>query len=70
VKAKKSFTQEQEKWLELIKRHLITNLLIEKDDLDFLPIFTREGLTYERLEEMFNGKLEQILEEINEAVLT
>ena len=70
VKAKKSFTQEQEKWLELIKRHLITNLLIEKDDLDFLPIFTREGLNYERLEEMFDGKLEQILEKINEAVLT
>jgi type I restriction enzyme R subunit len=70
VKANRKFTPEQEKWLELIRRHLIANLLIEKDDIDSLPIFTREGISFNRLNKIFNGKLEQILTEINEAVLT
>lgn len=70
VKAHRKFTQEQEKWLELIRRHLIANLLIEKDDIDTLPIFTRQGINYTSLNKAFNGELEQILTEINEAVLT
>jgi type I restriction enzyme, R subunit len=41
VKSDRAFTQEQERWLELIQRHLTQNLLIEKNDVDSLPIFTR-----------------------------
>jgi hypothetical protein len=54
----------------LIKHHLIANLLIEKDDIDTLPIFSREGLNYKKLDRIFDGNLEGILQEINEAVLT
>ena len=69
VKATHKFTDAQEKWLGLIRRHLIANLLIEKDDIDFLPIFTREGLNYKKLDKIFNGELDKLLQEINEAVL-
>lgn len=69
VKANHKFTNPQEKWLGLIRRHLIANLLIEKDDIDSLPIFTREGLNYRKLDKIFNGELDGILQEINEAVL-
>lgn len=70
VKANHNFTEVQEQWLGLIRRHLITNLLIEKDDIDLMPIFTREGLNYRKANKMFNGGLDEILQEINEAVLT
>ncbi len=70
VKAKHHFTEAQEKWLEHIRHHLIVNLLIEKDDIDTLPIFTRQGMSYTQLNRVFDGKLDELLKEINEAVLT
>lgn len=69
VKANHNFTEKQEKWFGLIRRHLIANLLIEKDDIDILPVFTREGLNYKKLNRMFDDELGEILQEINEAVL-
>ncbi|NQT00992.1 MAG: restriction endonuclease subunit R, partial [Planctomycetes bacterium] len=70
VKAKHSFTEAQGKWLELIRHHLVANLLIEKDDIDTLPIFTRQGMNYAKLNRVFDGKLNELLKEINEAVIT
>lgn len=70
VRARHSFTTAQEKWLELIRHHLIANLLIERDDIDALPIFTRQGMNYSKLNRIFYGKLDELLKEINEAVLT
>lgn len=70
VKAKHHFTEAQEKWLEHIRHHLIANLLIEKDDIDTLPLFTRQGVNYTQLNRVFDGKLDELLKEINEAVLT
>jgi len=70
IKANRKFTESQEKWLKLIRHHLVANLLIEKDDIDTLPIFSREGLNYKKLDKIFDGNLEEILQEINEAVLT
>ena len=43
VKSDRRFNEEQETWLELIRQHLTENLLMEKEDIDYLPIFTREG---------------------------
>src|SRR3989338_4917017 len=70
VKAKHRFSEAQEKWLEHIRHHLAANLLIEKDDIDALPIFTRQGMNYAKLNRVFDGKLDELLKEINEAVLT
>jgi len=69
VKANKIFTPSQEKWLQLIRSHLIENLLLNKEDFDMLPIFTREGMNFQRLNKEFDNKLEELLAEINEAVL-
>ena len=69
IKQRIHFTPEQEKWLELIRHHMVANLLLEKDDFDSLPIFTREGITYNRLNGIFNNKLDEIINELNEAVL-
>jgi type I restriction enzyme R subunit len=69
IKLNKAFTKEQEKWLELIRHHLIENLLIEKDDFDNLPIFTREGASFKRLNKIFGGELGKLINKINEAIL-
>jgi type I restriction enzyme R subunit len=68
VKSDRSFTEEQNKWLDLIRRHLIENLLMEKEDIEMLPIFTREGASWSKLNKVFKGKLETIIHEINEAI--
>ena len=68
VKSDRAFTEEQEKWLALIRTHLIENLLMEKEDVDSLPIFTREGTSWGKLNKVFDGELETIIHEINEAV--
>ena len=65
-----AFTHEQEKWLQLIRYHLIQNLLLEKEDFDTLPIFTREGMNFQRLNTIFDGQLEKVINEINDAVIT
>ena len=68
VRTDRFFTEEQEKWLELIKRHLIKTLLMEKEDVDYMPIFTREGGSWGKLDNIFDGKLETIIHEINTAI--
>ena len=68
VKSDRRFNEEQEKWLELIRRHLTENLLMEKEDFDYLPIFTREGGSWGKLNKVFGGELEDIISEINTAI--
>ena len=68
VKSDRTFTEEQNRWLELIRRHLIENLLMEKEDIETLPIFTREGGSWNKLNKIFEGELETIIHEINEAI--
>lgn len=68
IKSNRSFTDEQGKWLELIKRHLTENLIMEKADVDLLPIFVREGVSWGKLDKVFGGELEQIIDEINTAI--
>ena len=68
IKSDRAFTKEQEKWLALIRRHLTENLLLEREDFDCLPIFTREGASWAKLNRVFDGQLQTIIYEINQAV--
>jgi len=68
VKSDRAFNDEQGKWLELIRRHLTQNFLMEKDDVDYLPIFVREGVSWGKLDKVFDGELEEIIDEINTAI--
>lgn len=68
IKSDRAFTKEQEKWLALIRRHLIENLLLEREDFDYLPIFTRKGASWAKLNKVFDGQLQTIIYEINQAV--
>jgi hypothetical protein len=41
---------------------------MEKEDFDYLPIFTREGASWAKVNKVFDGQLEIIIHEINQAV--
>jgi hypothetical protein len=41
---------------------------MEEEDIDQLPIFTREGASWSKLNKIFDNKLETIIQEINEAI--
>jgi len=41
---------------------------MEKEDIETLPIFAREGASWGKLNKIFSGQLETIIDEINEAI--
>lgn len=63
----RKLTAGQQRWLDRIRQHLITNLTIDREDFDALPIFTRDGGWFVA-DRAFGGKLENLILEINTAV--
>jgi hypothetical protein len=41
---------------------------MEEGDVDSMPIFTREGASWGKLNKLFGGELETVITEINTAV--
>ena len=67
ITAGKQFTDEQQKWLERIRSHLIANLSIDKDDFENVPVFANFG-GWRRANRTFNEQLDQMIHELNEAI--
>ncbi len=67
VKAGKSFSVEQEKWLGYVREHLIQNLTLEPDDFDYAPIFESKG-GLGKAKKVFAGGLDQLIRNINWAI--
>jgi type I restriction enzyme R subunit len=65
--AGKAFTPEQVQWLNRIEAHLVQNLTIEQDDFETLPVFTLAG-GWGRANRAFEGKLPQVISQLNEAI--
>jgi type I restriction enzyme R subunit len=66
VRMGRSFTPEQQGWLELIQAHLIENLVIERADFGAIP-FSRRG-AWGPANKALEGGLEELLSQINEAM--
>lgn len=64
--AGRSFTPEQSDWLVMIKDHIAASLSIETDDFDYAPFYEKGGLA--RLNKVFGGDLNKIIEELNEVL--
>lgn len=62
-----TFTDAQEQWWDRIRGHLTENLAVSPDDFDELPVFSRHG-GWSRANRDFNGMLETLLQQLNEAV--
>jgi type I restriction enzyme R subunit len=46
---------------------LVANLTIDRDDFEFVPIFARDG-GWAQANKAFDGKLETLIRELNEAM--
>lgn len=66
-RAPRELTPEQGKWLALIRKHLIANLTIERDDFELIE-FQNAGATWGRVNNDFGGALDEILVRLNEAI--
>ena len=60
------FTEEQLKWLEMIRDHIAANLSIEPDDFEYAPFSQQGGLG--KVHQLFGDKLNSIIEELNETL--
>ncbi len=67
--AGKPWTQPQRDWLKRIAAQTKANLLVDRDALDDPDlIFKREGGGFTRLDKLFNGQLQPLLEAFNDAL--
>jgi len=60
------FTTEQMDWLRMIKDHIISSYHIELEDLDYTPFDARGGRG--KMYQLFGKEMEQIINELNEAL--
>ncbi|MGE0144730.1 MAG: type I restriction-modification enzyme R subunit C-terminal domain-containing protein [Planctomycetota bacterium] len=60
------FTGEQVKWLEMIREQVATSVEITMDDFDEVPFVQEGGLG--RAQQVFGGKLADVLREVNEVL--
>ncbi|MFP4534027.1 MAG: type I restriction-modification enzyme R subunit C-terminal domain-containing protein, partial [Desulfobacterales bacterium] len=64
VTAGRTFTAEQQQWLDLIREHMIVNLAIELPHFDMAPIFERKG-GLGRARALFDADLERLVADLN-----
>ncbi len=60
------FTDEQRRWLEMIRDHIAANLAIEPDDFEYAPFAQEGGLG--KVYQVFGEQLPFILDQLNEAL--
>lgn len=63
----RSFTAEQQQWLERIKQHLAENLSIDVEDFEYIPAFEGAG-GWGKANIVFEGKLHLLIQEVNAAL--
>jgi type I restriction enzyme R subunit len=67
ITADQPFTEEQQKWLDRIREHLVVSLSIDREDFENVPVLLDAG-GWRPADRAFNGKLPQVLDRINEAM--
>jgi len=60
------FTPDQLRWLEMIRDHIAANLGIEPRDFEYAPFAQHGGLG--KVHQLFGGKLDAVIEELNETL--
>jgi type I restriction enzyme R subunit len=67
VTAGRQFTEEQQKWLERIRAHLVVSLSIDREDFENVPILLDPG-GWKTADRAFQGRIGDFLREINAMV--
>ena len=58
------FTEEQTKWLQMIRDHIISSFHIERDDLETSPFNGEGGLG--KMHQLFGNEMDDLINELNE----
>ena len=67
VQAGREFTEEQVRWLEMIRDHVARSLEIDVQDFDHVPFVQEGGLG--KAAQVFGGELGGLLKELNEVLV-
>ena len=67
ITAGKTYTAEQQQWLDRIRKHLRENLSIDKEDFEELPIFNRYG-GWGKVSKVFGPGLPNLIKQLNQAI--
>jgi len=62
-----SFTDEQRRWLDAVKDHVASSLIVGRDDLQESPFSTMGGLA--KAKRLFGDRLEPLLDELNRSLV-
>jgi type I restriction enzyme R subunit len=65
--ARKTFTKQQQAWLDRIREHLVANLSIDKDDFKVIGVLADSG-GWGAANKAFDGKLLDLISALNEAL--
>jgi type I restriction enzyme R subunit len=65
--ANRELTAQQMKWLDYIRQHLVANLSIAREDFENVPVLSSRG-GWGRANQVFEGRLDELLAELNELV--
>jgi type I restriction enzyme, R subunit len=60
----RELTDEQAKWVEYIRQHLVANLSIDRDDFENVPVLLNRG-GWARADKVFDGDLVDLLDDLN-----
>lgn len=58
-------TEQQAGWLEHIRRHLVANLSVDREDFDAIPVLSDHG-GWRRADRVFGGRLADLVSRLNE----
>ncbi len=65
--ASREFSEEQQRWLEYIKAHIIKTLSLAEEDFKNCPVFERHG-GLRKAKIVFGKELQELINRINEAI--
>ena len=64
--AGEKFNDEQMEWLRMIRDHIVTSFHLDRDDLDMAPFDGKGGMG--RMYKLFGGRMDEVIDELNEAL--
>ncbi|MGY1681989.1 type I restriction endonuclease subunit R [Geodermatophilus sp. SYSU D01176] len=68
VAAGRLLTDDQKKWLEYIRQHLVQNLTIDREDFDNVPVLANRG-GWGRANKVFEGQLAELLSDVHKELI-
>jgi type I restriction enzyme R subunit len=68
ISQNRALTDDQRKWLDYIRQHLIQNLTIDRDDFDTVPVLASRG-GWGRANRVFGGQLAELLSDVQKELV-